>query len=124
VNAFLRPSFLEFSRAKCYLVIIMDTQPVSITVLRVEPLEGKSVYAMLSVELVVAGILIEINGITARHLPAGGTAVYLPQHRTPAGEWRSSLQLPLEVREAICDQVLAHLLETGVGRTRYMAVAE
>jgi hypothetical protein len=97
----------------------MDTERVSITVLSVEPLQTKHVYAMISIELVVAGIAIGISGITARIAPGpqGGTAVMLPQHRTPSGEWRASVALPIEVRECVCDQVLAHLVATGVARS-------
>lgn len=100
----------------------METQEVTITVLSVDPLEGKHVYAVIAVELTIAGVAIELRGITARHVSGGGTAVYLPQHRTVAGEWRASVQLPPDLREAVCDEVLDHLVRTGVGRARYAPV--
>jgi len=97
----------------------METQEVSITVLSVDPSEGNHVYAVIAVELLIAGVAIELRGITARHVPGGGTAIYLPQHRTAAGEGRASVQLPPDLREKVCDEVLAHLVRTGVGRARY-----
>jgi len=97
----------------------MEYEPVAITICNLRPVESKSVFALMDVELLLAGISITLHGITARHLPGGGTSIHLPQYRDNSGRWLGAVTLPEDLKNAITDQILAHLLESGMARARY-----
>lgn len=102
----------------------MDHEPVAITICNLRPIQSKLVFALLDVELVLAGVSMTLHGITARHLSGGGTSIHLPRYRDNTGEWRAAVSLPDDLRDAIADQILVHLVETGIARPRQTAEAE
>ena len=55
-----------------------DRAVVTFTVRDARPVSSKSLYALVDVELEIAGVAIVIRGIQARHAPGGGTLVELP----------------------------------------------
>jgi hypothetical protein len=93
-----------------------DTAKVDCTIVRVKPLEGTRVYALIDIELNIAGVLFGIRGIQARHLSSGGTSIHLPMFRDTDGQWRGAVVLPVELRDALADQILNHLVELGVAQ--------
>jgi hypothetical protein len=93
-----------------------DTAPVSFTILRVRAIETKHVYALIDVELSIAGICFTIAGIQARHLAQGGTSINLPKYRDADGTWRSAVDVPPELRDAVSSAILDHLLDIGVAK--------
>jgi hypothetical protein len=46
-----------------------STTPVSITVLSVSPMPAGKLFALAAVEIDIDGVLIEIHGIRAMHVP-------------------------------------------------------
>ena len=102
---------------------IATTAPVSITVLSVTPLRAGNLFALASVELEIDGVLLEIHGIRASHVPPGATKIELPTYRDAAGRSRAAIVLPEEMRGPIGDAVLDHLVECGLARRRLSDVA-
>lgn len=97
----------------------MDTAPVSFSLLNFRPVESRVIYAMGDVELDICGVAITLHGVTCRNLANGGTSVHLPQSRNDRGEWISAVSLPSELREALADRILEHLLEIGIAKQKY-----
>jgi stage V sporulation protein G len=101
-----------------------ETTSVVCRVLEVEPVKGDKLIALASVELVIAGVALTLHGLQVRRGRQAGaeaTAVTLPRYRTQAGEWRSAITLPDELRRPIADAVLAACLEAGLVRERFPA---
>lgn len=92
----------------------MEYEPVTFTVANCQALQTKTVFALVDVEIVVAGVAFWVKGVQARHLPGGGTSIHLPTYRTPAGTWRSAVDLPPELAEALSQAVLEYLVDEGV----------
>jgi len=89
----------------------------TITVRHLRPLQGRTVYALLDADIEIGGVVISIVGVQARHLAKGGTSVHLPTFRDADGKWRAAVILPDEIREALCDAVLAFMVEEGVAKS-------
>lgn len=85
---------------------------------------SKTVYALFDAELDCEGILIRIFGLQARRVPAGGTSIHLPCFRDVDGVWRSAVDLPDELREALATVALEFLVEEGVACARNNASAD
>ena len=96
-----------------------DRAVVTFTVRDARPVSSKSLYALVDVELEIAGVAIVIRGIQARHAPGGGTLVELPAYKAADGAWRPAITLPEETRGPLADAVLAFLLEEGLAKQRY-----
>src|SRR5579859_257002 len=97
--------------------VIMET---TITVRNLRPLNGR-VYALVDADIVIGDIEITVFGIQARHVPSGGTSIHLPTYRDGDGAWRAAVELPEEIREALCDAILAFMVEEGVAKPRQAA---
>lgn len=93
----------------------MDTL-ASITVMNLRGLTGRTVYALIDAEISIADVSVKVMGIQARRLPGGGTSVHLPTYRDGDGAWRGAVDLPAEIREALCDAVLTFMVEEGVAK--------
>jgi hypothetical protein len=91
-----------------------DYQEVTFTVANCVPIQTRSVFALVDVEMLVGGVGFWIRGVQARHLAGGGTSIHLPTYRTPTGSWRAAIELPTELVEALSQAVLDHLVEIGV----------
>lgn len=96
-----------------------DRAVVTFTVQDARPVNSKSLYALVDVELEIAGVALVIRGIQARHAPGGGTSVELPTYKAADGTWRPAIALPEETRGPLADAVLAFLLEEGLAKQRY-----
>jgi len=97
---------------------VPSTTPVSITVLSVSPMRAGKLFALAAVEIDIDGILIEIHGIRAMHVPPAATRIELPTFRDAAGRLHSAITLPEEVRGPIGDAVLSQLVELGLAVRR------
>jgi stage V sporulation protein G len=93
----------------------------TITVRNLRAVQSRTVYALLDADIVIAGVVITVVGIQARHVPAGGTSVHLPTYRDSDGAWRAAVILPEEIREALSDAVLSFMVEEGVAKARVVA---
>ncbi len=93
-------------------------QAVTFTVANCVPMQTRSVFALVDVEMLVGGVSFWIRGVQARQLAGGGTSVHLPTYRTPSGSWRSAVELPTELVDPLSQAVLDHLVELGVAVRR------
>lgn len=89
----------------------------TITVRNLRAVQSRAVYALVDAEISIAGVSVIVMGIQARHLPKGGTSIHLPTYRDTDGAWRAAVELPEEIRETLCDIVLAFMVEEGVAKT-------
>ena len=87
---------------------------VNFTVVNCEPLQSKTVFALVDIEMSVCGVEFSIRGVQARHLAGGGTSIHLPTYRAPDGSWRSAVELPPELVDSLSQAVLDYLLDVGV----------
>ena len=72
-----------------------ESEPVTMTVTNARPVASKSLFALVDVEMRIAGVVFEILGVQARRTP-NGTAVELPAVRDAGGTWRPAIRLPQE----------------------------
>ena len=94
------------------------TTQVSITVLSVTPMQAGKLFALAAVAIDIDGVLIEIHGIRAVHVPPAATRIELPTFRDAAGRSRAAIILPEEVRRPIGDAVLEELVERSLAARR------
>jgi hypothetical protein len=100
-----------------------DCALVTFSVANARAISGKFLFALVDVEMHIAGVSFAILGIQARNAPNGCTSVHLPTYRDTNGEWRSSVRLPEELHEPLADAVLAFLVDEGLARRKYDASA-
>jgi stage V sporulation protein G len=100
-----------------------DSELVTFSVTNARAISGKSLFALVDVEMQIAGVSFTILGVQARNAPNGSTSVHLPTYRDTDGAWRSSIRLPDELREPLGDAVLEFLVEEGLARRKYDAAA-
>jgi hypothetical protein len=98
-----------------------DTTLVTFSVTNARAISGKILFALVDVEIQIAGVSFSILGVQARNAPNGCTSVQLPTYRDTNGEWRSSVRLPEELHEPLADAVLAFLVNEGLARRKYEA---
>lgn len=98
-------------------VIDPDCEMVTFSVSNARPVESKALFALVDVEMKVAGVAFEILGVQARRGP-GGTSIELPAVRDTSGTWRPAIRLPTELRKPLADAIVAYLLEAGLARPR------
>jgi stage V sporulation protein G len=101
-----------------------DTIPITFTVTNARPVDSKSVFALVDVEMQIAGVAFDILGVQARRLPEGGTSVCLPTFKDKGGTWRPAIRLPDEVRGPLADAVLGFLVDEGLARRRFEPTTE
>lgn len=68
---------------------------------------GRLVGLAASVLLDIEGVPMRLDGFQVRQGRGDMLTCHPPQHRTPAGEWRSCVALPSELLDAIGAEVLA-----------------
>jgi stage V sporulation protein G len=96
-----------------------DTALVTFSVTNARAINSRVLFALVDVEMQIAGVSFSILGVQARNAPNGCTAVHLPTYRDTNGEWRSSVRLPEELRQPLADAVLAFLVDEGLARRKY-----
>jgi hypothetical protein len=98
-----------------------DSGLVMFTVTNARAIGGKSLFALVDVEMEIARVCFSILGVQARNAANGCTSVHLPTYRDTDGVWRSSIQLPVELREPLFGAVLEFLMDEGLARRKYDA---
>jgi stage V sporulation protein G len=96
-----------------------DTTPLIFTISNARPVTGKFLFAMVDVEMQIAGVAFDILGVQARRLPEGGTSICLPTFKDADGTWRPAIRLPDEVSAPLADAVLTFLIEEGLARRKF-----
>lgn len=99
--------------------MIGNTAALTFAVSNARRIESKTLFAMVDVEVQVAGVAFLIQGVQARRLPQAGTSIHIPTFRDIDGGPKTVIILPDEVREPLADAVLAFLVEEGLARSRY-----
>ncbi len=96
-----------------------ETVTVTFTVRNARPVDSKTLFALVDVEVQIAGVAFDIMGVQARRLPDGGSSICLPTFKDEGGNWRPAVHLPDEVRGPLADAVLTFLLEEGLAKRRF-----
>lgn len=95
-----------------------ETTTVICTVSNSRPVDSKSLFALVDVEVEIGGVALMVRGVQARRTPEG-TAVMLPTYKDTDGSQRTAIVLPEEVKEPLFRAILAHLVDTGLAKPRY-----
>ena len=96
-----------------------DTTPVIFRVRNARPVQGKDLFALVDVEVLIGGVAFDILGVQARREPGDRTSVRLPTFKDADGTWRPAIGLPEEVRCPLADAVLTFLMEEGLAKRRF-----
>ena len=96
-----------------------ETVAVNFTVSNTRSVDSKTLFALVDVEVAIAGIAFEIFGIQARREPGGCTSIRLPTYKDATGAWEPAIRLPAETHAPLADAVLAFLLEEGLARRKF-----
>lgn len=96
-----------------------DTAVLTFVVSNARRVDSKTLFAMVDVEVQLAGVAFLIQGVQARRLPQAGTSIHLPTFKDVDGGPKTAIVLPEEVREPLTDAVLAFLVEEGLARPRH-----
>ena len=83
-----------------------------------DPMRAGKLFALASIEIDIDGVLIEIRGIRAVHVPPAATRIELPSFRDASGRSQAAIILPEAVRGPIGDAVLGQLVERGLAVKR------
>jgi len=97
----------------------MECTSITCTVRNARPVESRLLFALVDVDVEIAGVTIAISGVQARRLTSGGTSVHLPTYKGPDGIWYAAVTVPDEVRAPLTRAVLEVLVEEGLARPRY-----
>jgi stage V sporulation protein G len=100
-----------------------ETVTITFIVRNARPVDSKTLFALVDVEVQIAGIAFDIMGVQARRLPDGGSSICLPTFKDEGGTWRPAIRLPDEVRGPLADAVLTFLLEEGLARRKFETAA-
>jgi len=97
----------------------LETVAMNFTVSNARPVDSKTLFALVDVEVAIAGIAFEILGVQARREPDGCTSIRLPTYKDATGAWLPAIRLPAETHAPLADAVLAFLLEEGIARRKF-----
>jgi hypothetical protein len=86
-----------------------STVSIAVSVTNARAVQSKSPFALVDVEIEIAGVTFGIRGVQARRHSDGGTSVNLPTVRDLDGVWRPAICLPDEVCAPLADAVLVFL---------------
>jgi hypothetical protein len=89
---------------------------VTFTVANARPVDAKTLFALVDVEIQIAGVAFTIRGVQARRIPNGGTSVELPTFKDSGGIWRAAVQVPELQRAMGFDD--DYILQQGSRRDR------
>lgn len=96
-----------------------ESAVMTLAVHNARPIDSKTLFALVDVELEIAGVALLICGVQARRLARGGTAVHLPTYRGTDGAWHAAIRLPPDLHAPLAEAVLAFLVEEGLAKPRY-----
>ena len=94
-----------------------ETERVTFTIANLRTLNGKRLYALVDVEVQVAGLSFGVLGVQIRR-DSNGLSVHLPTHRNTQGLWKPVVTMPDEVLEPLRTAVMEYLVKEGVARHR------
>jgi hypothetical protein len=94
-----------------------DTERVTFTIANLRTINSKRLYALVDVEIRVAGLSFRIIGVQIQR-GSGGLSVHLPTHRDVNGAWKPVVEMPEELCEPLSDAVMGFLVDEGMARQR------
>jgi len=94
-----------------------ETERVTFTIANLRTLNGKRLYALVDVEVQVAGLSFGVLGVQIRR-DSNGLSVHLPTYRNTQGLWKPVVTMPDELLEPLRTAVMEYLVEEGVARHR------
>jgi hypothetical protein len=94
-----------------------DTEQVTFTVANPRTINSKRLYALVDVELRVAGLSFWIIGVQIRR-SSSGLSVHLPTLRDINGTWKPVVEMPEELREPLSNIVMEFLVDEGMARRK------
>ena len=94
-----------------------ETERVTFTIANPRTVNSKSLYALVDVEVRVAGLSFGIIGVQVRR-GSSGLSVSLPTHRDVNGAWRPVVEMPEEVLWPLGNAVMEFLAEEGLGERK------
>ena len=98
-----------------------DTERVTFTIANLRTINSKRLYALVDVEIRVAGRSFRIIGVQIRR-GSGGLSVHPPPHRDVNGAWKPVVEMPEELREPLSDAVMGFLVDEGMAKPRMAPV--
>jgi DNA-binding cell septation regulator SpoVG len=94
-----------------------DTERVTFTIANLRTINSKRLYALVDVEIRVAGLSFRIIGVQIQR-GSGGLSVHLPTHRDVNGAWKPVVEMPEELREPLSDAVMEFLVDEGMAKRK------
>ena len=94
-----------------------ETERVTFTIANLRVINSKSLYALVDVEVQVAGLSFVIVGVQVRR-GSGGLSARLPTHRDVNGAWRPVVEMPEELLRPLSNAVLEFLTEEGLAERK------
>jgi hypothetical protein len=98
-----------------------ETQQVTFTIANLRAVEAKGLFALVDVEVCVAGLSFWIMGVQGRRDANGSAVIQLPTYRDTGGRARPAVVMPEELRQPLVNAVMEFLAEEGMVARRYFA---
>ena len=95
-----------------------DTERVTFTIANLRAINSKRLYALVDVEIRVAGLSFRIIGVQIQR-GIGGLSVHLPTHRDVNGAWKPVVEMPEELRLPLSDAVMGFLVDEGMAKPKW-----
>lgn len=92
---------------------------VTCTVRNARPVDSRSLFALVDVDIEIVGVMLTICGVQARRMTSGGASVHFPTYKGTDGVWYSAVKLPPELHAPLTRAVLAYLVEVGLANPRF-----
>ena len=90
-----------------------QTEQVTFTIANLRAVAARDLFALLDVEVRVAGLSFWIMGVQGRRARNGGALIQLPTYRDTDGRARPAVVMPEELRKPLVDAVMEFLAEEG-----------
>jgi hypothetical protein len=95
-----------------------DTERVTFTIANLRTINSKRLYALVDVEIRVAGLSFRIIGVQVQRV-GGVLSVHLPTLRDVNGAWKPVVEMPEELRRPLSDAVMEFLVDEGMAKRRW-----
>ncbi len=82
-----------------------EYQIVEYRVLGIQRLKAGPLIGLAVVELTIAGVILQLQGVQLFKESGGGLAVRAPRFRDAEGHWRSAVILPDSLQRALADEL-------------------
>jgi DNA-binding cell septation regulator SpoVG len=94
-----------------------ETERVTFTITNLRIVNSKSLFALVDVEVQVAGLSFKIIGVQVRH-GSNGLSACLPTHRDVNGAWKPVVEMPEELLRPLGNAVMEFIAEEGLAKRR------